>query len=227
MIPCIIPARGGSKSIPHKNITLLSGKPLIVWSIEQARAAEEIDRVIVATNCDRIADVAREHQAQVYWRSEESATDAAPSEHVLQEVVTELGYHSCEAIVFLQATSPVRLPGEIDRAIGLFRDRQADSLFSGRHVEGYTWRQNDAQLTPLYITRRRRQDEAGETIEENGSIYIFQPRVLLETGNRLGGKVVCHKMHTLDSWQVDEFEDIPLIERIMEVRLGCQPQLSA
>lgn len=213
MIPCIIPARGKSKGIPRKNVVLVGGKPLIAWSIEQALAAREVDRVIVATDDNEIADVARDCGAAVYWRSQESATDNAPSEMVLQEVIASQGLSECEAIVFLQATSPIRQQGEIDAVCKWMRRGSVDSVFSARKIEGYTW----SGGIPDFTNRLPRQSR-GERHEENGSIYAFRPNVIEQYGNRLGGKVGIFEMHPLDSFQIDEPSDIALIESLMEIR---------
>src|SRR5688572_16624813 len=118
MIPCIIPARGGSKGIPRKNIVEICGKPLIAWSIEQALGSSLVDQVIVATDDDEIEVVARSTGylgVTIFRRSKESASDKAPTETVLRDVVREF-WKDAEAIVFLQATSPCRQPTDIDNA---------------------------------------------------------------------------------------------------------------
>lgn len=219
MIPCIIPARGGSKGIPRKNIVELCGKPLIAWSIEQALASQYVDEAMVTTDCREIADVARQYGAKVFDRSPQTATDTASSESALLEVVSAL-YRHTEAILFLQATSPCRQPDDIDNAIQLFRNSGADSLFSARHVEGYTWSANGRVWSPSR-ERKPRQQESGETLEENGSIYLFKPSILLDHGTRLAGKIVPYLMHQLDSFQIDEPSDIPLVASLMEMRLDC------
>lgn len=218
MIPCIIPARGGSKGFPGKNIALLGGKPLLAWSVDAARESESVDRVIVATDDREIANVARDHGAQVHWRSDESATDEAPSEQVLLEVICEHVLDLCPVIVFLQPTSPLRPAGLIDDAIDRMIERKADSLFTCRHVEGYTWRSAGDEVMPNYLRRLPRQFRESSTYEENGSLYLFRPWVILQTGSRLGGKIAHYQMDPLDSFQVDEEADLRLMESILEVR---------
>lgn len=222
MILCIIPARGGSKGIPGKNLIPLGGKPLIEWSIEQALCSSLIDQVCVATDSDEIAEVAEGYgyNAQVHRRSERSARDHAPSEEVLCEVLRRPRYRDVELVVFLQATSPIRQPSDIDRAITSLQVENADSLFSARVVQGYTWRDGPGTVNPTYSRRLPRQSEATRVLEENGSIYIFRPEILFTTGLRLGGKIVAYEMSALDSFQIDEPEDVPLIESLLEVRLG-------
>lgn len=220
MIPCIIPARGGSKGIPGKNLVNVGGRPLIEWSIAQAQVADSIDHVIVLSDSDEILTLATNMGAIGWRRSDESATDDAPTEMALKEVVRDHRYRDAEAIVFLQATSPIRQPEDIDNAVTLFRDTKADSLFSARTIEGYIWDAGGRVLSPRDGERKPRQKEVRRNLEENGSIYIFKPFVLLEFNSRLAGKIVPYGMHPLDSFQVDEPDDIPLIEQLMEVRLG-------
>lgn len=222
MIPAIIPARGGSKGIPRKNLVDVCGIPLLVWSIEHAKTASAVDEVIVTTDDSEIGRLAMDHGAKVFWRSAETATDTATSESALLEVVNGLGLSAAECIVFLQATSPIRQPGDIDAVVELVTSGMADSAFSARNVEGFLWKQNLNDCYPTYAIRTRRQDQAMATLEENGSIYAFRPAVLMQGGSRIGGTVLPHLMHPLDSFQIDEPADIPFIEQLMELRLGCE-----
>lgn len=216
MIVAIIPARGGSKAIPRKNLIEIGGKPLIVWSIEQAMAAKHVDEVVVATDDEEILIVAEDAGAKTVERSLASCADDAPSEMVLTEVVKER-YEDAEAIVFLQATSPFRAAADIDNAIDLLESEKADSVISVRECRGYTWFHAGGQLMPKFFKRQPRQLQGGTLYEENGSIYVFKPHVLLRNGGmRYGGKVVHYEMDPLNSFQVDEIEDIELFERILK-----------
>ena len=215
MILAVIPARGGSKGIPGKNLVHVCGKPLIAWTIDQAITSMLIDNVIVATDSNDIADVAEDCGAKVFRRSEQSATDAAASEVVLKEVAARM---EAELFVFLQCTSPIRQPHDIDSAIMTLRKSDADSCFSARRVEGFTWRAGPGVISPTYSQRLPRQQINVKTLEENGSIYVYKPQVIKTTG-RLGGKIVPYIMDPLDSFQVDEPDDIPRIEMLMRIRL--------
>lgn len=215
MIVAVIPARGGSKAIPNKNVVLIGGKPLIVWSIEQALASQAVDIVVVATDSESIADVARSAGATVVERSPESCTDDAPSEMVLTEVVND--YQDAEAIVFLQATSPFRHENDIDGAVDVMRTEKADSVISMREVRGYTWFLAGGNLQKRFFRRQPRQLQGGVLYEENGSIYVFRPHVLMKEGMRYGGKIAHYVMDPLDSFQIDEVEDIQLFERILRL----------
>ena len=124
-ILALIPARGGSKGLPGKNLKSLAGKPLIVWSIEQALASKTIDRLIVSTEDEEIASVSRRHGADVpFLRPVELATDMAlVGSAIIHAVQTlqSMGEHY-DIVMLLECTSPVRYPGDIDRAIATLVD---------------------------------------------------------------------------------------------------------
>ena len=127
-IVCIIPARGGSKRVPRKNIMEFCGKPLIAWSIEQARASQYIEDVYVSSDDKEILKVSKRHGASIIKRPKELATDSSLSEDAL---IHALGYmNNPDIVVFLQATSPVRETKDIDDALTRFITREVDSLFS-------------------------------------------------------------------------------------------------
>lgn len=219
-ILAIIPARGGSKGIPGKNLVALAGKPLIAFTIEQALAAARVQRVVVSTDSAEIGDVARRSGAEVVIRPAELAGDSASSEsallHCLDRLKTTEGYEP-DLVVFLQPTSPLRSASNIEQAIATIECEHADSLFSAGPSHGFLWRKGPAGVVPLNYDpqhRPRRQD-APEDMVENGSIYVLKPWVLAELGCRLGGRIVVYPMSALDSWQVDEPGDIAIVEMLL------------
>jgi len=220
----IIPARGGSKGIPRKNVHLLAGRPLITHTLLQAKQTPGLDRVIVSTDDPEIAAVSEQFGVEVAWRPKKISGDTATSEsalvHVLDHLRDSEGYEP-DLVVFLQATSPLRRERDIQRALETLECEQADSLFSACPVHGPAWRAVADTLTPVNYdpTQRPRRQDLVETIwEENGSIYIFKPWVLKEHSSRLGGKIAVYQMDKLDSFQVDEPEDLDLIETIIAGR---------
>lgn len=219
-ILAIVPARGGSKGIPKKNVRLLGGKPLLAHSLEQLRATPAITRIVVSTDDPEIADISRQWGAEVIARPADISGDTASSEaallHVLDALQQDQGYEP-EWVVFLQATSPLRGEGDIQGAVDTAQRAGADSLFSACPVEGFTWRSSVGQLTPGYdpTQRPRRQDLTAETLEENGSIYVFKPWVLRKFRSRLGGKIATWRMSRLHSFQIDEPSDWGLMERLL------------
>ena len=192
-IVAIIPARGGSKGIPRKNLRKLAGKPLLAHSIEQALAARRVGRVIVSTDDDEIADVSRSYGSEVLRRPAEISGDTASSESALLHVLDHLrgadGYEP-ELVVFLQASSPIRRPSDIDKSIRTFLEQGARLRAIRCSVHTFLWRvdkawSRSAELRSI-VHRPRRQDRDPE-FAENGSIYVFKPWVLRELDCRLGG----------------------------------------
>lgn len=221
----LIPARGGSKGIPGKNLRPLGGKPLLAHTLDQALSAPRIGRVVVSTDDETIARVARDYGAEVVHRPADLSGDEASSESALLhalEALREADGYEPELVVFLQATSPLRPAGAIDEAIDLLEAEGADSLFSACPVEGFVWRTAPGQSEPQPLTydpsARPRRQEVGTDLLENGSIYVFRPWVLRDLGNRLGGKVTVVSMDPLDSYQVDEPEDLDFMERLLTLR---------
>jgi N-acylneuraminate cytidylyltransferase len=214
----IIPARGGSKGLKNKNIYPVAGLPLLAWSVIQATDAEHVDRVFVTTDDASIAQVAREYGAEVIDRPQEISGDKATSESALQHALeTIAGRHGAEpeTVVFLQATSPLRKPGDIDRAIEIFRQDDADSLISVTRADDLTiWEQRAGEWNSVnfdFRNRGMRQDRPSQFIE-NGSIYLFTPSVLREFGNRIGQKLSVYPMEFWQTWEIDTIEEVDLVE---------------
>ena len=218
LAPTIILARGGSKGIPNKNLLCFAGKPLLAWSIVQASEAESIDEVYVSSDSAAILDVAEEYGARPIHRPDELATDTATSEaawlHALDVMKAERGTDP-EAVVCLQATSPLREPSDIDGAIRAFQTHGADSLFSDALLDDLcVWIEENGVLMGKTFdpwNRGRRQDRQPLYLE-TGSIYVFKPQLLRETGNRLGGKIARYTMPYWKSFELDTLENVELCE---------------
>jgi YrbI family 3-deoxy-D-manno-octulosonate 8-phosphate phosphatase len=219
-VMAIIPARGGSKGIPRKNVRLLQGEPLIAHSIRHARLAKEITRIVVSTDDDEIAEISLSHGAEVVRRPSEISGDHASSEsaitHVLELLRTREAY-TPDLVVFLQATSPIRRPEDLDQAIRSLRATGADSLFSAARLNWFVWRVDDSAVRPVNYDHRQRpmRQTAPLDVIETGSFYIFKPWVLLKTGSRLGGLVTSFMTKFSDSMQIDDPGDFELLEQLM------------
>jgi N-acylneuraminate cytidylyltransferase len=222
-ILALIPARGGSRGIPRKNVQVVAGRPLLAHSISAAQASPAITRVVVSTDDAEIERVARDCGAEVVRRPPQISGDTASSESALLHALTRLraeeGYEP-DLVVFLQATSPLRRSEDIQNAIDALVGAGADSLFSACVQQGFVWRRTGddvASLTYDHRSRPRRQD-APEDFMENGSMYIFKPWVLEGEGNRLGGKIAVYTMSLRDSFQIDEPDDLELVEALFAHR---------
>lgn len=216
----IIPARGGSKGLPGKNIKPLNGIPLITHSIQHAMKSSYEKKVVVSTDDMKIAQVSREAGAEIVDRPAEISGDTASSEsaliHALNSV--EASGYKPDLIVFLQCTSPIREDDDIDKAIKLLTEENSDSLLSASPNHRFIWKKGPQGFYSVnydYNKRQRRQDLEPEFVE-NGSIYIFKPWVLKENNNRLGGKVSLYLMSDESSYEIDSAMDFVIIENLMQ-----------
>lgn len=229
----VIPARGGSKSVPRKNIALLHGKPLIAYTIEAARGSRSLTHFVVSSEDPEIIAVAKQYGAPVpFVRPAELATDEAPSLPVVQHAVREMeSLHGItyDIVVLLQPTTPLRQPGDIDAAIQKLVDTGADSVISVCDVGAYhpaRMRQIiDDRLVELPIREPkemlRRQDLPPVYIR-NGAIYAVRREVVMEQ-NSMSGKVCRPYMMPEDrSVNVDSKLDLLLAEILL--RPGSSPQ---
>ena len=219
-IVAIIPARGGSKGIPQKNLRSVAGKPLIAHTIGQALAADKVQRVIVSTDDPEIESISRQYGAEVMRRPGNISDDFASSESALMHVLSELRHHEGyepDLIVFLQCTSPIRQPMDIDQAILKLQAENADSLLSVVPSHRFIWVEANGETKPLnydYKNRPRRQDLQPQFVE-NGSIYVFKPWVLESLRNRLGGKLALYVMQEDSAWDIDSLFDLEVVDKLM------------
>lgn len=188
----VITARGGSKSVPRKNVFELGGKPLLAWTIEAARASKRLDRVILSTDDDEIAAVGRDHGAEVpFVRPAELATDTSHHPevmiHAVRYLADELG-DSYDAVLCLQPTVPFRESRHIDEAVDAFFTSGADSLISLKVQDYPPWwmfRLENDRLRPAFeyqasvnVFNLERQ-EFPEVYRPNGAIYITRVESLI------------------------------------------------
>jgi CMP-N-acetylneuraminic acid synthetase len=205
MILGITPARGGSKSIPRKNIKEICGKPLIAWTIEAARKARLLDRYVVSTEDKEIAEIAERCGAEVIARPPELATDEATTLSVLQDVLNKI---EADVIVILQCTSPVRDDGLIDHCIDRFLETKADSLATGFICNLFEWGTYSAQ----------RQDLPG-FFHDDGNVYVIKAD-LIKRGELWGSKMERVIISKEQNFEIDEEFDFWLNEQILRKRLG-------
>ncbi|PRY63215.1 N-acylneuraminate cytidylyltransferase [Knoellia remsis] len=216
-ILAVIPARGGSKGVPRKNLRPVAGRPLIEWTIQQALDAEHDLDVVVSTDDEEIADVARAAGAEVpFLRPADLAQDTTATEPVVRHAIDELTARGRrpEAVMLLQATSPIRLPGTIDRAIAEFTASGADSMVGVVPQAPFLWWAGDDDTGPhadYDITARpRRQDLTARTLRyrETGSLYLTRTEVYEQLDNRLGGRVRLFVMDEVEGIDIDSEVDL-------------------
>jgi len=219
-VVCIIPARGGSKRVIGKNLMPLAGRPALAWSLLHARDSQLVDEVVVSTDDHDIALLARDYGAEVVMRPAHLSHDTATSESALLHALdarNAAGRDDPELVVFLQCTSPVRHEDDIDNAIRLFRKEQADSVFSACENSRLIWGMQGAEPVALNYDwqKRQREQEMARQYRENGSIYVFPPALLRETGNRMGAKKRVYEMDYWTSFQLDTSAHAELLEWIL------------
>jgi N-acylneuraminate cytidylyltransferase len=222
---CLIPARGGSKGIPGKNLRPIGGKPLIVWTIEQALATLGDVRVVVSTEDEAIAAVARDAGAEVpFARPAELAEDTTATEPVVLHAISELGLRGYrpDAVVLLQATSPIRLPNTVLRAIEHYESTGVDSIVGVVPQSPFLWRWSDPPTADYDVDHRPRRQEitpADLRYRETGSIYVTRTAVYEQHRNRLGGRISLFVMDELEGIDIDTETDLLLAEHALS-RLG-------
>ncbi|WP_405077686.1 cytidylyltransferase domain-containing protein [Pectobacterium versatile] len=173
----IIPARGGSKRLPRKNVKILHGKPLIAWTIDAALSAKTVDDVIVSTDNDEIASVARQYGAQVpFIRPASLASDTATTEDVIRHAVDFMSerYHY-DKIIILQPTSPLRTAENIDEANLFFDSKNANAVVSVTECEhNPNWINRLDDTLSLNNFLKPKLFQPGEYYRLNGAIYIIR-----------------------------------------------------
>lgn len=218
---CLIPARGGSKGIPRKNLRLIGGKPLIVWTIEQALAVASngpVD-VVVSTDDDEIARVAAQAGADVpFLRPPELAEDTTPTEPVVVHAIEQLATlgRRPDVVMLLQPTSPLRRSGTLSRALREFGESGLDSSVGVVPQAPFLWWRTDPPRADYDVDRRpRRQDLTPETLRyrETGSVYVTRTEIYLEQGNRLGGRIGLFVMDELEGVDIDTHTDLAFAEQ--------------
>jgi len=220
-IHCVIPARGGSKGIPRKNIIDFCGKPLLAWTIEQCLEADDVNDVWVSSDNDEILDVAMLYGAKAIKRPIDISGDMATSESAWLHAIDYLKNNNIRLDVVLapQVTSPLRETIDINNAISKFFKGNYDSMISASMAEDlFFWEESNTGLDSVnydYKNRKRRQDFK-EQIIENGSLYLFKPEVIQNNNNRLGGKIGFSKMEFWKMFEIDNAEDLRVCSALMK-----------
>lgn len=212
----IIPARGGSKGIPKKNIRLLDGRPLINYSIEAALDCALVDRVIVSTDDHLIANAAERAGAEIpFIRPARLAKDDTPTEPVVEHALESLDQRYFRFIL-LQPTSPLRTSTHVREALDEMASTEATSLVSAYADHSYRWISTETGAERInYLEKRERRQEKEPEYVENGAIYGAEIEPYLETDDLFVGNTVVYEMNRRDSIDVDTPFDLWLAERAM------------
>jgi N-acylneuraminate cytidylyltransferase len=191
MTVAFIPARGGSKRLPGKNLRLFAGRPLISYSIAAALACRRVDRCIVSTDDAEIAEVARQWGAEVIERPAELASDTATTVSAARHVVEQLTSAGAppDVLITLQPTSPLRPRALVDTALTLFGQHAVDSVISVTESGQKFGLIEEGRFIPRYPVGIRSQDLA-PTYFENGLVYVSRACLVFEPGNLFGRRVL-------------------------------------
>ena len=207
MILGLIPARGGSKGVPGKNIKEINGKPLIEWTIECAKKSKRLDRILVSTDNEEIADIARKCGAEILMRPNELATDTASTQDVM---VHALKNYPADTVVLLQPTSPYRSEGLIDRCIEGFEKNGYDSLATGFICD---YKEYGTNTLP-------RQQIKG-FFYDDGNVYVIKAKNIL-AGDRYGKSIGYYYTDRYENVEIDDEFDFWLLEQILKEKYGEQ-----
>ncbi len=213
-----IPARGGSKGVPQKNLQEVGGVPLVVRAVRAARAASVVGRVIVSSDDEEILAAASDAGAEAHRRSAEASSDTAFSESALIEVIRDLGLDGTEEVLaFLQCTSPFVGPTDIEAVLAPVLAGDADTSFSAVSFHGYLWAPApEGEVRPVGHAgqqRSRRQDESPRLLE-TGAIYSMRISGLLEHGTRFHGRTVAVPTDPRRAMEIDSLDDLALARAI-------------
>lgn len=207
MILGLIPARGGSKGVPGKNIKEINGKPLIEWTIESAKKSKRLDRIIVSTDSEEIANVAMECGMEVLMRPDSLASDIASTQDVM---VHALKNYPADTVVLLQPTSPYRSEGLIDRCVEAFEKNGYDSLATGFICD---YKEYGTNTLP-------RQQIQG-FFYDDGNVYVIKADSIL-AGDRYGKKIGQYYTDRYENAEIDDEYDFWLLEQILKEKYGEQ-----
>jgi len=220
----VIPARGGSKRLPNKNILDLKGKPLIVWSIEAAKKSKYIDEIVVSSDSDKILEIAKKYSVTTIKRPDNLATDTASSVDVIKHVIYNIK-EKYDYIVLLQPTSPLRNEKHIDEAIEELIKKNADAIISVCEIDHpVEWSnvlpENLSMENFISKENLKRSQDLPKRYRINGAIYICKTdKFLKENTFFLEKNIFAYIMDKKSSVDIDDEFDFKLAEFLMKYKL--------
>lgn len=226
----MIPARGGSKGIPGKNLARVGGRRLVERAIDAALGAEHVDRVVVSTDDRAIAAVAERAGAEVVERPDEFSGDTATSESALLHALDAVGATDTDVMAFLQCTSPFVRASDVDAVVRPVLEDHADSTFAATSFHGFVWRPATDEAGAEGVNhdssfRPRRQDRDPEHLE-TGAVYASVVGPFRQHGHRFHGRIVSVPLDARRSIEIDEPADLELARAMARVLDGNRFPLS-
>lgn len=210
-IVALIPLRGGSKSIPNKNVRDIYGKPLCWWVINSAIKALGKKNVYVSTDSEYIKSIVSVYGVNVIDRPYEFATDEATTESVMLHFAEQVKF---DVLLTIQATSPLTTCKDILNAIKIFKNKKYDSMLTGIKTNRFIWSRDFKPLNYNPNKRPRRQDNE-YSIVENGAFYITKREILNEFKCRVGGNIGIYLMSEDTLTEIDEENDWDKVEKLL------------
>lgn len=213
-VVALIPLRGGSKSIPLKNIKPLAGQPLCYWAIKTAQNTKEIDEVWVSTDHPEIKQICLDLGVKVLDRPEQYSTDLATTDSVMVHFKQNVDF---DILVTLQATSPLTRPQDISAALEEYTDQNYDSMLTAVEFKRFLWDHHAHPINYDPQSRPMRQQFKGYLLE-NGAFYITSRSTLEKYQNRLGGRIGIHIMPERTATELDEPHDWEFLAHFLEAQ---------
>ena len=216
-IVAFIPVRGGSKSIPLKNIKDFCGKPLVYWNINALQSTSKVDKIVVATDSKEIEETISSFnfsRVEFYHRSDENATDIASTESVMLEYIEKTDLDKNDIFMLVQATSPLTESTHFNEALAIFHKGEYDSMLTCVRNYRFFWNENGTTQNYDFRKRPRRQNFKGQLME-SGAFYINTVGNILKEKNRLSGKIGIYEMPEYTAMEIDEQDDWTILENLM------------
>jgi len=217
----IIPARGGSKSIPLKNIVKIQNKPLLYYTVTASLNSKLITRTIVSTDNQKIAKVAELLGAEVIKRPKKLASDTSSVELTIQHTVDHLKKtedYIPDIIILLQNTSPLRNSKHIDESLKLMEKENFDSIISGFSIHTFLWRKHNKSIKPVDHDPQNRpnRQQMYEQLYENGAFFATTLTAFKKSNCRISGKIGFYRMPLELSHNIDTLDDLKNVKNIMK-----------
>ena len=215
-ILAVIPARGGSKGIPKKNIRLMRGEPLISYAIKNSLNSKFAIDTVVTTDDDEIAQIARHYNANIVMRDKNLAEDSVTLDPVIYDATVKMEKQKdkfYDIVITLQPTSPLLSQNTLDSAIKYFIENDYDTIISAVNKPHLSWGEKDSKIIPMYKTRLNRQ-QLPKNYLETGAFLITKRNVMTEK-TRIGNNVSVYEMLEEESTDIDSKEDWMLCESLL------------
>ncbi|MBN1182303.1 MAG: acylneuraminate cytidylyltransferase [Bacteroidales bacterium] len=216
-VVAFIPVRGGSKSIPLKNIKAFCGMPLIYWNLKALTDCSQVDSIIVATDSNKIRQTVNGFsmsKVQIYDRSDENAQDHSSTESVMLEYIENANLSNDSVFMLVQATSPLTRKEDFEKALKKYDELVDHSILSVVKSMRFYWNEDGTPINYDVFNRPRRQDFHG-TLMENGAFYISAVSAIIESKNRVSGRIFPFEMPEYTSFEIDEPDDWIICESLM------------